>query len=64
VFRLALDSAFAKGGGEFLVPYSCKTVRKNKKPKDEFDNCELGSISKALIPAACGLPGLEPTRIS
>jgi exodeoxyribonuclease V beta subunit len=39
-----------------LVPYFCKTVRKNKKPKNEFDNCELGSIAKARIPP-CGVLG-------
>ncbi len=37
-----------------LVPYFIKTVRKNKKTKNVFDNCEFVSIYKALIPP-CGV---------
>jgi hypothetical protein len=40
---------------EALVPYSSKTVIKNKKTKNVFDNCELAPISKALIPLKGGL---------
>lgn len=38
----------------FLVPYSYKTVKKNKETRNVFDNCELYSISKALI-SPCGV---------
>jgi hypothetical protein len=41
-----------------LVPYCPKAITKNKKMRC-INFCELTSITKALIPAACGFSGLE-----